>query len=168
MVQQIGNTKENKQLTKSDLAYISYASCLNLFHTNTMFNPWPFGIYYAMFCHYVKRINSNNYQYQYNCATMSTGNAPNNNSMFLNCSSGSKSLAQVKNMHPDLVCDKDGDERVLITTHYRKANKFNKNKLVFFILDPRISTSVDGMTNNFFTYEVVITLKPGLFPVKSD
>ena len=168
MVQQIGNTKENKQLTKSDLAYISYASCLNLFHTNTMFNPWQFGIYYAMLCHYVKRINSNNYQYQYNCATMSTGNAPNNNSMFLNCSSGSKSLAQVKNMHPDLVCDKDGDERVLITTHYRKANKFNKNKLGFFILDPRISTSVDGMTNNFFTYEVVITPKPGLFPVKSD
>ncbi|MBQ7674714.1 MAG: hypothetical protein IJT36_09465, partial [Alphaproteobacteria bacterium] len=42
MVQHISNTRTDKQLTVNDLARISYASCLNLFHTNTMFNPWPF------------------------------------------------------------------------------------------------------------------------------
>ncbi|MBQ7673933.1 MAG: hypothetical protein IJT36_05345 [Alphaproteobacteria bacterium] len=39
---QIANTRTDKQLTLNDLVRITYASCLNLFHTNTMFTPWIF------------------------------------------------------------------------------------------------------------------------------
>ena len=71
MLQQLKNTKTDKQLTKFDLANVSYSSCLNFFHTNSMFPPCPFGIYYALVCHYVKRINSNCYKYQLCYATTS-------------------------------------------------------------------------------------------------
>ena len=169
MIQHVTNNRADKQLTKADLQRISYASCLNLFHTNSMFKPWPLGIYYGMFTHYVKRVNSNSYQYQQGCATMSAGTAPNNGSMlyYYNGALSTKSLAQIQAMNPNLVCDKDGDERVLIACHYRKASSFTKNKLGFFILEPKMRVSTDGMTNNLFIYELTIVPKPGLFPVKN-
>lgn len=168
MIQHVTNNRADKQLTKADLQRISYASCLNLFHTNSMFKPWPLGIYYAMFAHYVKRVNSNSYQYQYNCATMSTGTAPNNGSMCCNSNLSTRNLSQIQAMSPNLVCDKDGEERVLIVCHYRKAQdgSFTKNKLGFFILEPKMRVATDGMTNNFFIYELTIIPKPGLFPIK--
>ena len=98
---------------------------------------------------------------------MSTGTAPNNGSMY--CASNNlltKSLAQIQAMSPNLVCDKDGEERVLIACHYRKASSFTKNKLGFFILEPKMRVSTDGMTNNLFIYELTIVPKPGLFPIK--
>ena len=48
MLQQLGNTRTDKQLTSSNLSRISYVSCLNFFHTNTMFKPWSLGIYYVV------------------------------------------------------------------------------------------------------------------------
>lgn len=76
MVQQLGNSKSDKTLTKNDLARVAYASGLNFFHTNTMFNPWPFGIYYAVNYVWVKRINSNSYQFQHCYVTTSAGLSP--------------------------------------------------------------------------------------------
>ena len=166
MIQHVTNTRTDKQLTKADLQRISYASCLNLFHTNSMFKPWPLGIYYAMFTHYVKRVNSNSYQCQESCATMSSGNAPNNGSMCCWCNSYTMSLSQIQAKSPNLVCDKDGEERVIIACHYRKHSSFSKNKLGFFILEPKTRKGLDAQTNNFFIYEVTIVPKPGLFPVK--
>ena len=125
LIQQIGNKRTDKHLTKADLQRISYASCLNLFHTNSMFNPWPLGIYYALFTHYVKRVSNDSYQYQQSYATMSSGIAP-NNSMCCGCNSYTKSLSQIQAISSDLVCDKDGEERVIIACHYRKASNFKK------------------------------------------
>ena len=68
MLQQIGNTKTDKQLTKKDFANIAYASCLNFFHANSMFSPWPFGLYYSVSYEWVKRVNSKSYQFQHNYA----------------------------------------------------------------------------------------------------
>lgn len=168
MVQQLGNSKSDKTLTKNDLARVTYASCLNFFHTNTMFNPWPFGIYYAVSYEWVKRINSNSYQFQHCYATTSASPSP--LGMNRNCDSVKTiTQADVEAKNPDLVCDKDGDERVCIECCYRKYNKsFNKNKLGFFILNPKTFKGIDGMTNNLFTYQVVITPKPGLFPGKNE
>ena len=72
MLQQLGNTKTDKQLTINDLGRISYASCLNLFHTHSVFKDWPMGIYYCVVYYYVKRIDADNYTYQY--LWISTGN----------------------------------------------------------------------------------------------
>ena len=38
MIQQLSNTRSDKQLTSTDLAHIVYASCLNLFHSNSVFS----------------------------------------------------------------------------------------------------------------------------------
>ena len=71
MAQQLGNSKSDRTLTKNDLARVAYASCLSFFYTNTMFNPCPFGIYYALSYELMKRINSNSYRFQHCCATTS-------------------------------------------------------------------------------------------------
>lgn len=164
MIQQIGNNKVNKQLTKKDFANIAFASSLNFFHTNTMFNPWPFGVYYVLACYWVKRVNSNSYQWQHCYGTGSTGISP--AEMNQNCDSvTTKNLSQIEAAHPDLVCSKDGDERVLIEAIYRPASGFNKKKLGFFILEPKISRpDIVNNSNNAFIYYLVITPKPGLFP----
>ena len=57
---------------------------------------------------------------------MSTGIAPNNGSMCCGCNSYTKSLSQIQAISSDLVCDKDGEERVIIACHYRKASNFKK------------------------------------------
>lgn len=165
MLQQIKNTKTDKQLTKFDLANVSYSSCLNFFHTNSMFSPFPFGIYYALDCHYVKRINSNCYKYQLCYATTSTGNSP--ESTNFNCGSvDTKTMAQIEAINSDLVCNADGDERVLVATHYRKSS-YNKKKLGFFILEPHAIVSAGDSTNNLFIHELVIIPKPGIFPARN-
>ena len=167
MIQQIGNTRTDKRLTKKDIARITHASGLNFFHTNTMYNPWPFGIYYLIDCFYVKRINSNNYQYQE--VWGSTTSAKTLNDMGSATSVTTKTLAQVEAMCPDLICDKDGDERVLIEGNYRSkvadVSKFDKSKLGFFLLKPKNTKGTDGSTRPLFLYKLVIVPKPGLFPV---
>ena len=168
MLQQIGNTKTDKQLTKKDFANIAYASCLNFFHTNSMFRPWPFGVYYVLACYWVKRINSNSYQWQHCYGTTSTnGTSP--AEMNQKCKDiETKTLSQIETAYPDLVCSKDGDERVLIEVIYRKTSGFDKKKLGFFILEPKVSKpALDNNSNNAFIFYLVITPKPGLFPGKN-
>lgn len=168
MLQHITNNRSDKQLTKRDFANISYASCLNFFHTNTMFNPWPFGVYCVLACYWVKRVNSNNYKWQHCYGTTSTkGTSP--AGMNQACRSiVTKSLSQIEAMHPDLVCSKDGEERVLIEIIYRNATGFDKKKLGFFFLEPKVSKPdiVGDPHPNSFIYYLVITPKPGLFPAR--
>ncbi len=175
MIQQITNTRTNKQLTTDDLARISYAVCLNFFHTNTMFNPWPLGIYAAVDYYYVKRLRNDCYQYQQCWSTTSSGGKSPHE---MNTSYGQVktiSLNQVKELHADLVCNQDGEERILIDFCYRKYEIFyNKQKLGLFILSPKIISArhrpneSDNSLSicNIFTYGLVITPKPGLFPIQ--
>ena len=169
MLQHVTNNRSDKQLTKRDFANIGYASCLNFFHTNTMFTPWPFGVYYVLACYWVKRVNSNSYQWQHCYGTTSpfkTSPAEMNQE----CRSiVTKSLSEIESMHPDLVCSKDGEERVLIEIIYRNATGFDKKKLGFFLLEPKVSKpDIIGNTHpNSFIYYLVITPKPGLFPARN-
>ena len=169
MVQQLGNTRNTKQLTKQDLNRITYASCLNLFHTNSMFYPWPLGIYYLARFHYVKRENGNSYKYYYwECSTGSNAQTVNEGMWSsANLNPVNKSSNEIKELHPDLISQNNGDERLLIICFYgcTKRTYFAKSKLGFFMLEPSWSNSKDG--NNYygnFVYKLVITPKPGLFP----
>ena len=173
MLQQISNNRTNKQITIKDIRNISYASCLNFFHTTTMFDQYPFGIYYVAHFYYVKRISSDSYQYQKSYgATDHSTSLENMKNIVAGSGDGVSTIrsAQVEAMHPDLICQNDDEERVLIDCNYGKVNwgseQFNKSKLGFFILNPSNVKSVDGRTNNAFVYQLVITPKPGLFPVK--
>ena len=159
MIQNLGNTRTDKQLTISDLARITFASGLNLFHTNTMFNPWPFGIYYYINYRYVKRLEVNSYQYLLFWVSSIGGTGPGNINKGINTSS-TKTANQVRNMHPDLICHKDGDERLVVEVCYRRKS-FDKSKLGFLLMVPQNS----GTGSNLLQYQFVITPKPGLFPV---
>ncbi|MBQ7674540.1 MAG: hypothetical protein IJT36_08580 [Alphaproteobacteria bacterium] len=166
MIQQVSNTRTDKQLTSLDFARIAYASCLNLFHTNTMFKPWPLGIYYAVnFC-WVKRIDNNSYQFQQCWGSLSVGTSP--SEMNKLCGTVvTKTYAQIQAIHPNLICTKDEEERVCIECYYRKPpSGYNKSKLGFFILEPQLKKSWD-VSNNLFLYSLIITPKPGLFPGKN-
>ena len=171
MLQQIANSRSEKALTKDDFARITFASCLNFFHTNSMFNPWPFGLYYSVSYEWVKRVNSNSYQFQHNYAyTKDEGNTS-PMTMGKSCSAiKTISQAEVEAKNSDLVCDNDGEERVCIESCYRRKydNSFDKNQLGFFILTPKTHKGIDDTTNCLFTYQVVISPKPGLFPGKSS
>ncbi len=174
MVQQASNTRTDKQLTKNDIARIAYASCLNLFHTNSMFKPWLFGIAFSIDYYYVKRVNADSYQYQYGWGSTdtdySTGQATPST---ISCGCDDvmiKTRSEVNILHPDLVCEKDGDERLLINCAYRRMKNFNKSKLGLFLIEP--GTIVGGMHTthhafkDFLYHNLVITPKPGLFPGK--
>lgn len=168
MLQQLGNTKTDKQITINDLGRISYASCLNLFHTHSMFKDWPMGIYYCVAYYYVKRIGADNYTYQY--LWISTGNKAEIKSDFKDyinmtyrAEQTKKTQSYVEAIHSDLVCQNNGDERVLIRCYYNisTSTNFTKSKLGLYILEPKF-----GEKGNF-KYDLVIVPKPGLFPVKN-
>ena len=171
MIQQITNTRSDKQLTKNDIAMITYASCLNFFYTNTMFSPFPFGIYFSLNYDYVKRLNSDSYQYQNGWGSTGTSK-PSPNNMDMKCNDTStRSRSQIEKIHPDLVCDKDGDERVLIYCAYRRSNNFNKSKLGLFMMDPGYVVGgkhTSHVFKDFLYYSLIITPKPGLFPGKNN
>ena len=163
ILQQLKNTKAEKQLTSSDFQRISFASCLNFFHTDKMFK-FQFGVYYNMECAWVKRINNDSYQYQNCYGNTGVGTAPSD--MACNSTNISiKTLAQVKAMHSDLECDKDGDERLLIECSYRIYS--DENLLGFYILGPKkVVGTINTRSPCFFIHQIVITPKPGLFPAK--
>ena len=158
MVQQLGNTRTNKQLTHKDLARISYASCLNLFHTNSMFSPYPLGIYFAIDYDWVKKIEANKYQHK-QCWGTTSGTSPQNMSNSSGNAISTKTEEKIEAIHSDLVCNGIGEEKLLISCYYRKVGgSFNKSKLGLFIMDPQFG-AYD------FKYKIIITPKPGLFPV---
>ena len=169
MLQNISNTRSEKQLTYSDMRRIVYISCFNLFHTKAMFSPYPFGIFYIVHFHYVKRVNNNEYIYnKFIAHTGRGGSVPMVSGMtgYL-AKNETKMLSEIRELHPDLVCNKDEEERLLIISAYgaTQYTRFNKSKLGFLIFEPNFAT--DTSLGNFF-YKLVITLKPGLFPLKNE
>lgn len=171
MIQQLTNTRSDKQLTKNDIGRIAYASCLNLFHTNSMFKPWPFGIAFSIDYYYVKRLN-NSYQYQYSWgSTDYSSGTPSPKTMSKGCNDiVTKNQSEIEALHPDLICNKDGEERLLIFCCYRRMS-FSKSKIGLFLMEPK--SVIGGVHTNhsfkdFLYQSMVITPKPGLFPVKSE
>ena len=172
MIQQLGNTRTDKQLTIDDFARITYASGLNFFHTDTMFSH-AFGIYYLMYFFYVKRDSENSYQFQSGYTTTSPKESENTLinrlNRFADKTATGKTKSYIESIHSDLVCEKDGEERVLLECFYHKYG-FNKSKLGFFLLEPSWGIAERAKHNargNFF-YKLVIIPKPGLFPIKSE
>ena len=170
MIQQLNNTRENKQLTSKKIALTAYASCLNLFHNNSAFT-WSFGIVVAVDYWWVKRISSDKYQYQVGWAITSNANPTEMGQSCWDIWTASASLIQ--HLHPDLVCHKDGEERLLILYAYRKLANFDKSKLGLLILEPNfVETDEYNNLNEgnkaIFYSIIVITPKPGLFPIKND
>ena len=162
MIQHVTNKRTDKQLTMSDLARITYASCLNLFHTNSMFYPNPLGLYLLTRYHYVKRINQNSYQlHKCYCAT-SRHSIKDMDKNF--GALQTVTAADVEAIHPDLICSNDGEERVYICSVYKKAYDSIKSKLGFLLLEPKTENN-SGAHGVCFQYGIVITPKPGLFPV---
>ena len=166
MIQQINNNKSDKQLIKSDMGRIAFASAMNFFHGQSIFDPWPFGVYYVLDCFWVKRIDSDTYQYQESWgSTYGTTTDPNKIGSYYSVSTIDAN--KVKSIHPNLICNTNGEERLLVECVYKKKNPFySKNKLGFFILEPQWMKSTDGSTISIFVYHTIITPKPGLFPVK--
>ncbi len=160
MVQNITNTRSDKQITKQDLARIAYASGLNFFHTNSMFAPYPLGVYYMVYFSYVKRISSNEYQISdsFWSSLVTTHEAKLGYSAVM-----TKTKDYVQKV-PELVCQNDGEEKLAIHCTYRIENK----NLGFLIRQPKsfpFSTPFVGSSASFVG-KVVITPKPGLFPPK--
>ena len=150
IIQQIKNTKTNKQLSKKDFADIAYVSSLNFFQ-NTIFKPWPFEIYYALICAWVKRVNSNSYQYQRCYGTASTSGAS-PDGMNQGCTNvETKTSNQIQAINSDLIYDKDGEERLVVECCYKKASGFNKRKLGFSLIEPKLQKdTIDNTKKTFF------------------
>ena len=172
MIQNVNNKKADKQLTLTDIKRICFAGCLNLFHTNSMFQPWSLGIVPMVYFHYVKRISKNEYQVQlfyvnpgYSTVSVDTieGNDLTSDALWV------WSLSDIISRHPNLECQNDGDERLLINAWYSNGHEANitNSKLGLFILKPTWG-GYGYQTDNkgSFSYLLVITPKPGLFPVK--
>ena len=169
MTQQISNTRSDKQLTAADLARITYACCLNFFHTNTMFNPWPFGISYSINFIYVKRLNSNSYQYQSSWGSTESGVSPVNMGRYVG-GIPTKKLSEIENVNTDLVCSRDGEEKLFLNCTYRRMLNFDKSKIGLFLLDPQMVKGGMHTTNRYpdlLYYQIVISPKPGLFPARN-
>lgn len=64
IIQQLKNSSTEKQLSLADFAKITYAGCLNLFHTNSMSKPWTLEISFNVGYYWVKRENTDSYKYQ--------------------------------------------------------------------------------------------------------
>ena len=163
MVQQLTNNRSDKRLTTKDLARITFASCLNLFHTNTMFNPWPFGIFFAIDYDWLKKLDGNNYQWNETWATTQQGTSP--DTMYTGTSNTKVTLDRLITVYPalksvqsELVCYNEGEEKLIISCYFRPKN-FNKSKIGLFLIN-----LVFG--NKDFGYHLVITPKPGLFPIE--
>ncbi|MBQ7674159.1 MAG: hypothetical protein IJT36_06575 [Alphaproteobacteria bacterium] len=164
MLQQVTNLRSEKNLTINDLRRITATSCMNLFHTNAAYEPWPFGIYFSLDLYWAKRIGDDRYIFQHSWAQTTNGRSPNTIGKSGNISTTTYTEAQIKAIHKDLICEKNNEERVLITCCYRKANGYNKKKLGLYILEPK-SYNKMNRAGTVFMYELVITPKPGLFPV---
>ena len=167
MVQQLTNLRIDKHLTMSDLRRITYASCLNFFHTNTMFQPFSLGLYYDIDYYYIKRKNINTYSFQDYYTGTYGSDLPRANYQYR--SEMEKTLAEIKEIHPDLECDKDGDERLCVYVAYKKAYNTTivKQKLGFFLMIPQSKYKKDkyGVVTE---YKLIIVPKPGLFPAKNE
>lgn len=133
-----------------------------------MFNPWPLGIAYIMAMVYVKRLSSNNYQVQVALSHTFDGRSP-SKMLCISALKDNISQAMVRTANPDLVCNNDGEEKLLIRCEYSKKDI---KKLGFLIMKPkdyivRYCHSIQTSSIIFDDNKVVITPKPGLFPAKT-
>ena len=151
---------------------IVFAGSLNLFHTNSMFYPYPLGITPYAYFQYVKRVESNKYNYQAFWI-----NANNNSSSPATLDGGgyadestTKTLSQIIDIHPDLECHKDGNERLLINYWFgAMCGNESSSKLGLLIMKPKWGSRGYSLDNKgSFSYVLIITPKPGLFPLKKD
>ena len=127
MLQNVHNTDDGF-ITMEDAKRITYTASLNLFHNNTMFSPWPFGICISCYIYYFKRIsNSYYYGYYYNNQTHQ-GSSP--TSMWDTYGKQMYSSAsELKKLHPNLVLEKDGDEKVYIKFFYYPASSLSDTSI---------------------------------------
>ncbi|MBQ7674624.1 MAG: hypothetical protein IJT36_09010 [Alphaproteobacteria bacterium] len=167
MMQQISNMEIEKTLKLNDLKRIFWASGFNFFHGSSAFYPYPLGIYCLSRLHYVKKKNKSEYDYQ--LIRLSTGyngifSSPTKRINHLRTDVNTKTSNEIETIHPDLICDRDGDERLLIEYWYGKTD-YSKSKLGFFIIDPHLGGNAATTDIGVFSYRLVIVPKPGLFPV---
>lgn len=172
MIQNINNSKSNEQLSLSDIKRIVFAGSLNLFHTNSMFYPFPLGTSPHAYFQYVKRIEENKYNYQAFWTNPyqkgSTSPATMRGAIDAN---GTRTLSQITNIHPDLECHKDGDERLLINYWFRQefGSDESSSKIGFLIMKPKWGDVGFSINNKgSFSYVLIITPKPGLFPLRNN
>ena len=162
MIQQISNTRSNKQISDQDITHIAYASHLNLFGTSPLF-----GITMKVCLFYVKKVGNDSYQYQ--ASAMGSENIVDINRT-TRTQNYSAMIAKCPSLnHPDMLIENIGDEKLLIECLYYKSSSYSKNKLGFFIISPKFGgMSRYSSYRGNFAYRIVITPKPGLFPIVSD
>lgn len=184
MIQQITNNRTRKWLDYNDLRHITLASCFYFFHTNTMFAPYALGVRPTVRYYYVKRLSSNEYEYQ---LTVSFPAKQGVTCIGYNDDQPRKTANEIEEIDSSLLCDKNNEEKVLILYYYcyspsTNTTYYNKNKLGFFILSPTKTTNADASTylgeayrfansipkivNGSFVYKIVFSPKPGLFPIQ--
>ena len=174
MIQHLSNLRTDKQLTVDDMKRIFYACSLNLFNNLGMFKPHSLGIFPNICFYYVMRKGSDSYYYQTGLLKADGGD---NGGIIAGVGyliaartvSYSAMISKCPSLdNPDMVLDKGGDSKLLIEYFYGASSSFDKNKLGFFILTPKLgNNSRYGSYRGNFAYRLVITPKPGLFPVKT-
>ncbi len=130
-----------------------------------MFYPWPLGIYYLVNFHYVQRENNNKYNHcYYYVAIENRGEGL--NAIGYHHESSKKTFAEIEEINSELLCEKDNEERLLIRCYYgsTKNTKPTKEKLGFLVISPT-SYYANTFDTVKFKFQLVITPKPGLFPV---
>ncbi|MBR1734079.1 MAG: pilus assembly protein [Alphaproteobacteria bacterium] len=175
LAQQIGNNKTDKALKLNDLARITFASGLNFFTYQTMIDPWPFGMYYGIYWYHIKRNSANSYSYQlyYSLATNKYGSKSINFDGNFGLGKGAvttKTADQIRSVSNDLICDNDGDERVMMICFYHLwGGRYENAKLGLHLIPLKSSTSLSAAfppyTTSPFQYKIIFTPKPGRFPV---
>ncbi|MBR1734065.1 MAG: hypothetical protein IJ730_01225 [Alphaproteobacteria bacterium] len=161
LLQNLTNTSEDKYLDITDIRRIAFASCLNFFHTTSMFSPWRFGLSWYGTITYVKRTGPSKYQaYKFEFDTgVNTSTTVNG----ISCVKTVISVNDPSTLNKDMVLDNVNDEKVLIEASYKPKptedgqgtdTRFHKAKLGLYILNAK-----DGN----FRSRIVITPKPGLF-----
>ena len=127
MLQNVHNT-DNGFITIEDAKRITYAASLNLFHNNTMFSPWPLGICISCYIYYFKRISSSCYYGYYYHNETHQGSSP--TSMYDSQNKYTYSSAsELTKLHPNLVLEKDGDEKVYIKFFYYPASSLSDTSI---------------------------------------
>ena len=106
-------------------------------------------------------INNSNYQSQFCWTSTYLGSPPN----AIDRSIGS--VETYSSVDSDLMGSKDGDEHLKLTVHYRMID-FDKSKLGFFFLNPKFTRIYGTTLDDIFSSNIVITPKPGLFPIKNE
>lgn len=162
MLQNITNTRRDKHIQIKDLKQIAFSSCLNFFHTDSMFNPWPFGLSWYVKMIYVKKTGNSEYKaFQFEIDTGET-NYKTIDEISCVCSELTN-LTDPTTIDKEMVFYNVNDEKLFINVAFkskdtsREVGIFNKSRLGLYML---------SIQNDTFTHNFVYTPKPGLFNCK--